>query len=259
MLDNFSVFFQMIMLIVLLGSSVGLIRESGRSLASVFLTFSYAIFLLTDMYWVIYVFIRPDVRMPFAANEIGEASMFLLMASTLRAAVKVPYAASVRCTVGAVLFSVFNIILWISWSGEYFQDVLVGITYTYFIYTVCSAIEVRQAFKRYMWIVMVICCTLIIALQALLFYVDDSIKSTLDTCAYIFMLVSVVFFIVIFISSWKKQSSPEEGLCRIFLLIGFVLTVKYMSEGVWYIMFQIIETLSFAFVFLSVRKVVDKE
>lgn len=257
-LSNISIFFQMAMVAILLARSVGLVKESRRSLTSVFLTFTLAIYLLTDMYWVIYLFIRPDVRMPFAANEIGEASLFLLLASTLRAAVRVPYASSFKCTVGTILFSLCNIILWISWTGEYIQDILVGITFTYFLYTICTAIEVRQAFKRWIWIVMVICCTLIIILQALTFYTSDSIKYTIDTCAYILMLASVFFLIVVFLSSWKIES-PKVILCRIYILLGLILTVKYMSDGVWYILFQIMETISFAFLYLSVRKVVGEE
>lgn len=257
-LSNFSIFFQMAMLIVMLVCSVGLVKECGRLLTSVFLTFSFAIYLLTDIYWVIYLFIRPNVRMPFAANEIGEASLFLLMASTLRAAVRVPYGASFKCTAGTILFSLCNIILWISWSGEYIQDILIGITFTYFLYTICTAIEFRQAFKRYMWIVMVICCILIVILQTTTFYTSDSSKNTIDTCAYILMLASVIFLIVLFILSWKKESS-NVILCKIFVLLGFILTVKYMSDGVWYVLFQIIETISLAFLYLSVRKVVGKE
>ncbi len=257
-LSNFSIFFQMAMLIFLLACSVGLVKESGRSLTSVFLTFSFAIYLFTDMYWVIYVFIRPDVRMPFAANEIGEASLFLLMASTLRAAVKVPHGASFKCTAGTVLFSLCNIILWISWTGEYIQDILIGITFTYFLYTICTAIEYRQAFKRYMWIVMVILCAMLVILQVATFYTSDSIKDTIEISAYILMLPSVIYLIVLFIISWKK-ASPDVILCRIFILLGFILTVKYMSDGLWYFLFQIMETISIAFLYLSVRKVVSKE
>ena len=73
------VIFQIAMLAVLLFLSVRLIRESGRLLIVVFLTFLFTMWLLTDLYWVIYDYMRPDSRMPFAVNEIGESTLFLLM------------------------------------------------------------------------------------------------------------------------------------------------------------------------------------
>ena len=77
--ETIPVFIQIAVLAVLLVLSVRLIRGSSRSLPAVFLAFLFAMWLLTDLYWVIYDFMRPDRRMPFAVNEIGEASLFLLM------------------------------------------------------------------------------------------------------------------------------------------------------------------------------------
>lgn len=257
-LGDISILFQMVMLFFCLVSSVVLIKESNRSLASVFLTFCFAIYLLDEVYWLTYTLLRPDVRMPFAANEIGEASVFLLFASTLRAAIRLPYAASLKCTIGIILFSLCNTILWIIWSGEYIQDIMIGITFTYFLYTILSAIEFRQALKRYMWIVLTLCSTLIIILQISTILSEGNIKNTIDLSAYILMLALVIFIGVIFFSSWKKKS-PEVLLCQNYLLFGCILTVKYMSDGIWYIIFQLMETIAFAFLYLSVRKAVGKE
>ena len=78
-----SVSLQVVMLSVLLALSLKLIKESGRQLPAVFLSFCYTLWLLSDIYWVIYDLIRPDQRMPFAANEIGEAATILMMAATV--------------------------------------------------------------------------------------------------------------------------------------------------------------------------------
>jgi hypothetical protein len=45
---------------VLLMLSIKLIGESARNLTAVFLSFSYNLFLLTDLYWLIYDLMRPE-------------------------------------------------------------------------------------------------------------------------------------------------------------------------------------------------------
>ena len=71
------------MLAVLMILSVRLIRESGQATPAVFLTFILSLWLLTDLYWVVYDLMRHGSRMPFAANEIGEAAIFLLEGAML--------------------------------------------------------------------------------------------------------------------------------------------------------------------------------
>ncbi len=258
-LSYISILFQVVMLAVMLAFSVRLIGKSERSLTSAFLTFFYALCLLTDLYWVIYVFMRPDTRMPFAANEIGEAAITLLAAAILRSAVHSPYNVSIGCLVGTGLFSVCNIALWITWSGEVVQDILVGITFAYLLYSIAVSIKVSRAFKRYMWIITGTACALLVVLQGATFIVPENLKSIPDTCAYIVMTAMIIFLAFVLISSWKRHMSAEALLCDVFALFGFALTSVYMSEGLWYLLFQVCETVSFLLILLSVRKVVDRK
>ena len=76
-ISQISVSIQIAVLAVLLGLTVRLVGESARNLTAVFLSFSFGLWLLTDLYWLIYDLMRPEIRMPFAANEIGEAALFL--------------------------------------------------------------------------------------------------------------------------------------------------------------------------------------
>ena len=64
-----SVSIQILVLALLLMLSVKLISESERNLTAVFMSFFFALWLLTDLYWLVYDLMRPDMRMPFAANE----------------------------------------------------------------------------------------------------------------------------------------------------------------------------------------------
>ena len=65
-----------------------------RSIAPVFFTFGLASYLISNVYWVAYDLLRPETRMPFAANEFGEIGLFLLLASTLNTVFRGRFAAA---------------------------------------------------------------------------------------------------------------------------------------------------------------------
>ena len=129
-----------LMLVLLLILSVRLIIINGRKLTTVFMAFCFALWLLTDLYWFIYDYMRPESRMPFAANEIGEAAVFLMMAATLNSAVLLESRLPVHRTACALVFSACNVALWIAWSGEWIQDILFGAVYAWFICSVVRAL-----------------------------------------------------------------------------------------------------------------------
>lgn len=131
-----SVSIQIATFAVLLMLSIKLIGESARNLTAVFLSFSYSLFLLTDLYWLIYDLMRPESRMPFAANEIGEAALFLVTAATINSAVKRRTRLPMGYLVGTFLFSVSNVVLWILWSGEVVQDIVSGIVFAWLLYSI---------------------------------------------------------------------------------------------------------------------------
>ena len=70
-ISQISVTLQIVTLAVLLTLSVKLISESERNLTAVFMSFYFALWLLTDLYWLIYDLMRPESRMPFAASVSG--------------------------------------------------------------------------------------------------------------------------------------------------------------------------------------------
>ena len=68
-ISQISVTLQIVTLAVLLTLSVKLISESERNLTAVFMSFYYALWLLTDLYWLVYDLMRPDMRIAFTVKE----------------------------------------------------------------------------------------------------------------------------------------------------------------------------------------------
>ena len=253
-----SVSIQILVLALLLTLSVKLISESERNLTAVFMSFYFALWLLTDLYWLVYDLMRPDMRMPFAANEIGEAAMFLMGAATINSAVKHRTRLPMGYLAGIHLFAISNVVLWILWSGEIVQDIIVGTVFIWFFYSIVRALRWSQALSSREWIVLAVLCTALIISQGLTFIVPEDARDIPDLCAYILLIAGAVFFTIKLIRAYKG------GLAYAQLFLSYALVIwqtmaKYMSGGNWYNLFLTLETIGIPLWYMSVRKVVKAE
>ena len=225
-----SVLIQIALFIVLLVFSVRMIRESDRSLTAVFLTFVYSLWLLTDLYWVIYDFMRPDSRMPFAVNEIGEAAIILLMPSILGSAVHYRLFTAGRQAAGTALFAVCNAALWVAWSGEWAQDTIIGAVFAYFLCNIACALKAQRQLSKKEWIGLGIGCALLILAQVATFFVGPKAKAAVETGCYVFLIAGVVYWAYKLISAHKSQTPSKAVLCMAFALLGWSMMAKYIPE-----------------------------
>ncbi len=253
-----SVSIQIVVLAVLLTLSVKLIGESRKSLTAVFLSFSFALWLLTDLYWLIYDLMRPESRMPFAANEIGEAALFLVTAAAINSSVKRRTRLPMSYLAGTFLFSVSNVVLWILWSGEIVQDIIAGAVFSWLFYSIVRSLRWSQAFGKPEWIVLGVLCTAIIVCQGLTFIVPENAENIPDLCAYALLIAGIVFFAYMLISAYRGNL-PYAQVFLSFALVTWMMMAKYMSGGNWYNLFLILETIGMPLWYLSVRKVVKAE
>jgi len=253
-----SVSIQILVLALLLTLSVKLISESERNLTTVFMSFYFALWLLTDLYWLVYDLMRPDMRMPFAANEIGEAAMFLMGAATINSAVKHRTRLPMGYLAGIHLFAISNVVLWILWSGEIVQDIIVGTVIIWFFYSIVQALRWSQAFCGREWIVLAVLCTALIISQGLTFIVPEDARDIPDLCAYIIMIAGIVFFAYAFFRAYREKL-PYAQLFLSFALSVWITVSKYMSGGNWYNLFLTLETIGFPLWYITVRKVVKSE
>ena len=181
---------------VLLFAFIGAVRLVGvdrRTTRVVFFAFAMACALLSNLYWLAYDILRPETRMPFAANEIGEWALFLLMGASLGAD-PVPGALHIEAVCAALfsaasaalwaLFMVCNTALWIAWSGEWVQDILTGAAYGYFICRLLVRIRREGVFSGWEWVVLAAVCPVLIAAQAAIFFVPLALKRPLDLFCY---------------------------------------------------------------------------
>lgn len=168
--------FQVAVLCVLLFLCGRMIGAYKKSLTPVFLAFSLALWLFTDLYWLIYDLIRQNARMPFGANEFGEAAVFLTLAAALSATVSHGFYEAKAQAVGAVVFAACNMALWIAWSGEWLQDTLVGASFGYLLYTIACSLKAQRALRRGEWTLLGLACALLILAQTTTFFAEAGMK-----------------------------------------------------------------------------------
>ena len=120
-------------LAVVIVSTIKLMINKNATFLPFMFVLAMSSYFLSNLYWIAYDLLKPDTRMPIASNEIGECAMILLLSAGLDALLD-----GKQKKVGEVLFAFLfigaNIVLWIAWSGEWFQDILFGIPYVYFMW-----------------------------------------------------------------------------------------------------------------------------
>jgi len=246
-----------LVLVTLLALSVNLIIKNGKNLTAVFLTFCFTLWLFTDLYWIIYDYMRPESRMPFAANEIGEAATFLMMAAVINSAVSSRVRISFFRSFGAVLFAVCNIALWIAWSGEWIQDLFFGVVYAWFLYSIVRSLTVENALRIRGWITLGALCTLLIGCEVLTIGSNEKLIKIMGLGGYIILIVGVIFFAFNIIREYRTENRAKTELALSFALVAWIIMGKYMSEAGWYNLFLALETATVPLWYLSVRKVVS--
>lgn len=250
---------QIVMLAVLLTLSIRMIDKGVRSLAAVNLSFCLALWLLGDLYWIVYDLMRPESRMPFAANEIGEAAVFLMLAAVINSVMTLASHPSIAYTIGAIIFGIGNTALWIAWSGEWIQDILIGAVFTWLLYSIVRSLVNLRVLPGWQWILLGILCIGLIAGQSLLFFVENIAGTVIETGVYVILFVGIIIILHRLILSYKEKDEPRVLLTVAFAMIVWIVLGKYMSEGTAYNVFLLFETICLPLCFLAVRRVVTGE
>lgn len=196
--------------------------------------------------------------MPFAANEFGEAALFLMIAATLNSAVPRGSRVAIVQSVCALIFAACNAALWIAWSGEWIQDILIGLVVAWLMYSVVCSLKVTKVLSRLEWILLGVFCTLLITGQCLTFVFDDPIKSTIDAGCYVLLSAGVVYWLVKLFISYRKHESPKKIFSIIITVMTWIIVSLYMSADLMYIIFFNIQTVILVFEYLAARKVVSE-
>ena len=183
---------QVLVLFVVIAKTNRLIKKGKSIFLPFFFILAMMSYVLSDLYWVAYDFLKPDTRMPIAANEIGECAMVLLLCAGLDSLL-----ADKRKVAGEVLYAFLfiaaNIALWIVWSGEWVQDILFGIPYIYFLWLLIRGIRTRGTMTRKELSFALVTSVLVLATLVFIRFVEGFVRSFALLACYLEMLVLIVW------------------------------------------------------------------
>ena len=215
-------------------SCLTLIRSSKEPMITALFMFAMVSFMLSVAYWLAYNLIRPDGRMPFAANEIGEIAFFLLLAAVLDAVFRDSHVSAKKETALALIFVASSVVLWIGWSGEWIQDIIAGLAFGYFLCVCVRAIKLTSALNKREWILLGISCGIIIIAQAGTFFVPEGVKQPLDYFCYALMFTILLWLLIKSILMINKRVDERATLAMTFGVCAFSFSTLYMSSGWFY-------------------------
>lgn len=246
-------------------SLVVLIRSfrfyNGREvpMTALFFTLGIISLIISDIYWVVYDLLRPEERMPFAANEFGEAAIFLLLASSITACFGDRLIRDIRIIAGGIFFTAASTCLWIGWSGEWLQDIITGFALGYFICVSLLALRTTEVLSKGWWITIAVMAAVLIIGEASLFVLDEGLKQPIDDSCYLLMFtILIIIFSKCIMSIWTGKSG-EIIISLSFACYICAISNMYMSSGNWYNAALFAETLAVPMMLQGVSKEVLAE
>jgi hypothetical protein len=249
---------QSLVLLVLIILMLAKADRRNNVLLSAFYVFGLISLLMSDLYWIAYSFLRPGTRMPFAANEIGEGALFLLMGAALSYAFRENRKKAPEAFL-SVVFVAINAALWYGWSGELFEDILTGVEVSYLFFVTVNSAKYTQAFKRMEWIAVGTGAFLLAGMQGLTFILPKGLSFIADKCCYVLMVMGACFFVLKTVNAViRKKASPEQALCISWLAMGSMTIFMYMSAGFAYSAFLTLCTFSIICTYLAVRRLDER-
>lgn len=174
----------------------GLIRialNGYRTRAVIFYTFATASLMLSYVYWLVYGIMQPTERLVFAANEISEWAYFLMLGTSVMYAVQTTRRSDWSEYIGVFLFTGVNVALWISWSGEWVQDIVTGLVIAYWAYHLVRALKASKAVVRPEWIGFLVLFAVVIATQVITFLPGVPIDA-LYLASFLILAVLILYF-----------------------------------------------------------------
>lgn len=252
--ENLMTIIQMIVFSVILFRSTNFLRAGTRSMVPVFFYFANISMLINGAYWLVYDLQRPGIRMPFAANEFGEAAFFLLFASVLTSMFGDRLKREVKVILPCILFVIASACLWYAWSGEWVQDIITGLAFCYFLSISVMSVKATEAFSRIEWRVFAAAAAALITGQTLTLLVPDALKRPVDLCCYLLMFAVLIYLTSKCFRVIRKEVSAEELTTLSMVCYVWSVSTMYMSTGIWYIFAEMFSTIAIVFIYIGIRK-----
>ena len=232
-------------LAVVIVSSIKLMTNENATFFPFMFVLAMSSYFLSDLYWIAYDLLKPDTRMPIASNEIGECAMILLLSAGLETILDEKQKKTGEVAF-AILFIGANIVLWIAWSGEWFQDILFGIPYIYFLWILIRGLLSRKLLSLKEMLFVSVASVSVLMMQIPLFFVKGKLFELTD------FLNFVVMFVVMAWLGFKSFQCKDCFVASTFFL--WTELSMFLSHDVYYNIALAVNTIACISMFLSMKR-----
>ena len=188
--------------------------------------------ILSNIYWFVHTIMRPDSRIPFAANEIAENAIFLLLASCL---IKLFNGKPPRTSVviNVSVFAAANTALWIAWTGEYIKDIMCGACFGYFLCITAGAVDNTELLSKRQKAFFFVSSWSVIALQSITLFTRSHLKDIADTVCYFLMAAVIIVWFAVTRAEIRRQNA-DKSTAAAMMLFAWCDIVMYLSAEPMY-------------------------
>lgn len=240
--------------------SVRKLTEKKNKVLSVFFTFAMVSYFMSEVYYFAYNFLIPDTRMPFAANEIAEASMILLLCAVLETTLGKDRKFNIPAFIFSTVFIGANIALWILWAGEWAKNIIFGLPYIYFLYLLIKGVMKTKAASGKEIIIAVVLSTIILAGEAIAPAMNDTLKPIIEISCYPFMYILWILICVKTITTLRKENKNQgEAIYLSFTLHIWTMLLMFMSADIFYNIANIMYICVLPLMYLAFKKELSKD
>ena len=170
-----------------------------RGLFEAFYIFGILALALEDIYWIAYDYIRPDARMPFAANEIACSAFLLLFGAAMATKVDKSAPRKMSELIFSILYIVANAVLWIAWSGQWMENIVFAVPYIYYLYYLVRGLRTTEAISSLEEKLFIVINVLIFVPYDITLFTDESKNQLIYNIEYVVIFgLAAYMFIKIF-------------------------------------------------------------
>lgn len=231
MIVSVLILFNIFVMVCSLLAVIFAMKEGIRSMRLILFGFAVACGFLSNVYWLIYDFMYPDKIMPFAANEIAEWALFMLLGASLVADLPKKRINPVQEILLATLFVAGNTGVWILASGEWVQDILTGLTLGYFICCIMYRMRYSEQFTKLAWRILACAALAVLVTQYICMLADAPYAVYAENVCYAVLLIGIVFLLVSSVKELTRGKNPELAVCLSYGMIAWCLISMYLGSS----------------------------
>lgn len=241
-------------LVYIIACTINMFRKGIRSKRIILFGFAMMCALLTYSYWCIFDLMYENKALPFAANELGEWALFLLLGATLINGIPRRRISLMREVILLVIFVSANTALWIYWNGEWLQDIATGLSLGYFLFGLIRQMKYSEKFSRAEWIALTVAGFAAVGFQLIAVLAGGSFGADAEVSGYVFLIAGMAVIFALSVKELAFGEGAQRSVCLSFTSLLWTTFGMYMSDGVWYLVMMIGGYVGIVLMFLSMRK-----